>query len=185
MLKMKLLTLACALGILACGACFLPPSQRNSNPSLPPTQIDLKGIRTIGVRVTNNSEWRHIDASALAHAIEVGINGYTKETGAKAFALTATGQEDATIEIAIQSENAILEAKPAPPGTSRWSYKVTISATLTKHDGTVVWQETNLPYRSRPVSAANPVDVWNKPFFGDWVRYGIGSNLVFHMFNGH
>ena len=124
MLKMKLLTLACALGILACGACFLPPSQRNSNPSLPPTQIDLKGIRTIGVRVTNNSEWRHIDASALAHAIEVGINGYTKETGAKASALTATGQEDATIEIAIQSENAILEAKPAPPGTSRWSYKV-------------------------------------------------------------
>src|ERR1035438_9069294 len=97
MLEKKLLTLACAAGILACGACFLPPLPEHHRPPPLPARLALAGIQSIRVSVTNTSESHHLDPSDLALAVTKSINELTNETGVSAYDQRYAG--DAVLEI--------------------------------------------------------------------------------------
>jgi hypothetical protein len=137
-----LITLACAAGILACGACtFKIPA-----PPLAPA-INYSGIHSIGVDVSNLSASRHIDPSALARHIVASINENAKDTKVTAQAKEKTGIEDAVLKIVILDESAT----PVPQRTITrgqiWTIHVGLSATLKEKDGQVLWQEKEGNYR--------------------------------------
>jgi len=56
---------------------------RNIRPT-PPRKLDLQGIQSIRVEVTNASEFHHLDPSDLAQAVANAINWRTRETGVNA-----------------------------------------------------------------------------------------------------
>jgi len=143
MVEKKLLTVASAVGILACGACFLPPLPEPA----PPLRNALRGVRTIQITAANDSPSHHIDPSGLAQALMQNLNWKTSETGATAFVTQKAGVlEGAALAITILSE----DGKPIPlkdyPSLSRWKVVVKISATLTRQDGSQIWQETGTEY---------------------------------------
>jgi hypothetical protein len=109
----KLLTLAGAIGILACGACFGPSNYKPPPP--PPIQIDLRGIHTISVEVTDTSEAHHLDATALSQRVHDVLNIYRNGTGVTA---AEPGKPpDATLKITLLDAQAIA----GPPAAERMS----------------------------------------------------------------
>ena len=54
MFEKKMLTLCCAIGILAFGACFLPPLPQRQPPP-PPIRSGLRGLSNVEVAVANQS----------------------------------------------------------------------------------------------------------------------------------
>jgi hypothetical protein len=124
----KLLTVGCAVGILAWGACFDPP---------PRIRLNLQGSRRIVVRVTNTTETRHIDPAVLgpciAHAVNSDLRG-------KATAVVGgePGPEDIVLNVTISKEEAQPDPFDKKPNVTRWVFNVTLSASLNRSDGTVL-----------------------------------------------
>jgi len=136
MLGKKLLTLACVLGILACGACFGPIIEH-----LPIVRA-LANARSIQVVVTNVSPTRHVDPSLFADALVEALNQPYQE-GIEPASISATDAVQGTTADAILKVILLKEsARPLhdlfqPPGF--WKNSVTLSATLTSRDGRVHW----------------------------------------------
>src|ERR1035438_6901552 len=102
MLGKKLLTLACLLGILACGACSGPAYR-------PPVVRPMVGVRTIQVVVANDSESRQLDPARLSAAIVVMLNRRHDGIGNGAFQATSAetlGDADAVLDVKILKESA-------------------------------------------------------------------------------
>ena len=178
MVEKKLLTLACAVGILACGACFLPPAPYRP----PPPRIELQGIQSIRVAAANVSESHHVDPSALAQAVANSVELRARETGVNATAQGSAGPADAVLAITVLNESAT----PSPSSDKRLSLLINISATLTRQDGAVIWRETNAPYQfSYNLRSDDSEDVWQSAFLRTWVTNMLGNRLVYRMFYGH
>jgi len=178
MVEKKLLTLACAAGILACGACYLPPEPYRP----PPPRIELQGIQSIRVAAANVSELHHIDPSSLAQAVANSVELRARETGVNATAQGSAGPADAVLAITVLSESAILSLS----SNKRLSLLINISATLTRQDGVVIWRETDIPYQfSYNLRSDDSEDVWQSAFLRTWVTNMLGNRLVYRMFYGH
>jgi len=181
MIGKKFLTLACAAGILATGACFLPPLPEH-HPTSPPPLIDLAGIKTIRVEVLNQATVPHLVPSEVAEGVATRLNNRRRETGARAVVQPGTGNEDAVLSITILSESAAEAGTATQAGTRRWSLRSWVSATLTRRDGKVVGQLTNTPY-STPFIFTEPdaADVWKDPsahlrftnMLSNWLVYSL------------
>jgi|ERR1035438_1476691 hypothetical protein len=178
MVEKKLITLACAIGILACGACFLPPLPEHRPPPPPPLpqRLALAGIQSIRVSVTNTSELHRLNPSDLARAVTKSINEQVNETGVSAYDQRYAG--DAVLEIQVLSESS----KPFPSGQKGMVFEVTISATLTRKGGDVMWRETSVAY---PIACffaqADSSDVRNEPSVRNWVMSTLSNRLVNRM----
>lgn len=180
MLKKKLLTLACAVGILACGACmntWTPPP----TPPLAP-EIKASGIHSIGVEVINVSPSRHIDPSTLARSLVGSINVETKKTTVKAHTRKEPGTEDAVLKIAILDESVTHSPPQAISWGQLWTIHLSLSTTLTQKDGKVLWQEKEGNYQvpgfSRDPGQANPQYQWKD---SDWRYSNVAENLTFDL----
>jgi hypothetical protein len=176
MIEKKLITLACAIGILACGACFLPTLPEHQPPPPPLPRLALAGLQSIRVSVTNTSESHHLDPTDLALAVTKSINELTNETGVSAYDQRYAG--DAVLEIHVVSESSIT----IPPGNKGVIFQVTISATLTRKEGDVMWRETNAAY---PIACsfapADSSNVWTEPIVRNWVINALSQRLVHRM----
>jgi hypothetical protein len=193
MLKKKLLTLACALGILSFGACFPIPigQQPSPPPPPPPIRLDLQGIRSIRVAVENRSELQHLDPAILAQEIANQINWQSRGALVGGHAESGAQYEDAVLNVTILSETATPSpgmSVPGPPGTSRagnWSLLFKISATLTRKDGLVVWRQSDADY---PVPHMfGPADLsamWKNATRIDQMPQLLSRRLVHRMLNG-
>lgn len=190
MLEKKLLTLGCAMGILACGACFYPPpGGPPAGPPLPPlrprVRINLDGSRRILVRVTNVSETHHVDPVPVGSWIAESINTQSEGDAPIAIAGNETTPWDAVLQVSIVKESASETATQSPAGTSREAVQLNIDATLTLPDGTVVWRETNRPYRSGDWGLlANSADPWSPANLGHWIHYYVCRTIVSQAFYG-
>ena len=185
MLEKKLVTLGCAVGILACGACFLPPLPQHE-PLPPPVRLDLKGIQRIRVEVSNNSESHHLDPNALAGWIEIRINTQARGAGVKAFSqkTPASADADAVLQVTVLSETLAPDRPESTDGGEQWNVQVSLSAVLTKNDGQVVWRESNGDYRFlRSDARVDAADFWNGPGLKNWVTVETGWRLVARMLN--
>src|SRR5208283_5679577 len=109
MLRKKLLTIACVVGILACGACFMPspnqsPPVRPPIPISPPKRTDLSGIRMILVEVTNTSGTHHVDPQAFSRMIASVYNEHTHPLYPRAYTQGAPKPDDAVLQVTIMKE---------------------------------------------------------------------------------
>ncbi|MGD0631919.1 MAG: hypothetical protein ABR987_21510 [Terracidiphilus sp.] len=179
MLAKKLVTLGCAVGILACGACFLPPLHE---PPPPPVRLDFEGIQRIRVEVSNNSESHHLDPNALASFIEVRINSQARLAGVKAFSQKdpASADADGVLHVTVLSETVAPARPESTGGGEPWDVQVSLSAVLTKKDAQVVWRESDGDYRFlRSLSRANAAAIWKGPA----VRNLLGSETAWRLVN--
>jgi hypothetical protein len=175
----KLLTLACAVGILACGACFLPPLP----PPKPKPGIYLHSIRSIGVSVRNETESHHVNPSLLQQAAVMHINLLTNGIQVNAVGQGPVASDDAVLEVAIVNER-VSEFPPSHPGGCReLEFQISVYATLTRKDGRVMWQETNDQQTvSACLTRAEPSDAWNDQAQQFWLMDTVGKRLAYHMF---
>jgi hypothetical protein len=186
MLEKKLVTLACAVGILSCGACFLPPLPQRPPPPPPLQQLDLQGIQSIRVEVTNDSESHHLDPSELAQAVANSINWRNRETGVNAHVQKEAGDGDAILAVAIVNENATSGQPAAANRDEEWFFQITATAVLTKHDGQVVWSETNGVLQfSRKFTQKDPAELWNDPIVRNWLALAVGNRVTYRMLYLH
>jgi hypothetical protein len=184
MVEKKLLTLACAVGILACGGCFLLPDPK---PPALPVRIDVSGIRTIGVEVLNSSETHHLDPNTLARRIRDMITLQARDVKVKAVLRkgTAIGNEDATLQVTILGEHGEPEQPESRSMDAKWDFQVRVSAILTKKNGTVVWRESNPDYRfSTEVPPVKPAEILAHPSMQYFLTDGISERLVARMLSG-
>ena len=183
MIGKKLITLACAAGILACGACFLPPPHMHTPPP-PPVRLDLQGIGRIRVQVINASPTQHLDATQLANWLAGQIDAQAGRAAVTGFAAQQPGNEGAVLEVTILSESTNLQSAPASNGQSIWEIQLSLTATLTRTDGQLVWRESDGNYRaSRALLQEPEPDLWKEPVVQGWLTRGVGNRLVYRMMN--
>jgi len=183
MLKRKLLTLACAVGILASGACFNtwgPPT-----PPLAP-RIKSSGVHSIDVEVANLSQSQHIDPSTLARLVAESVNAYSRDTKVKAHARSNAGTEDTVLTITILDESAAHDpSRVLPSNMLPWSIDVSLSATLKQKDGQVLWQEKEDHYRvpswSKAVDTTYP---WKDPSVSYSLSFDVIRRMLFAELQG-
>jgi hypothetical protein len=181
MLFKKLLTLACVAGILLCGACFFPGGGPPAPPP-PPPLIDLQGVHRIEVAVTDASAASHVEPVVLAKAVAVSIDWKTKGSGVSAQAQRRAGAGDAVLQITILSESSAPVSDSHRPGIVRSMIDFSISASLTRRDGRVIWHETDGEY-SVPilVKLEDAPGLWKADAFRDEVFYGLSDRLADRM----
>jgi len=186
MLSKKLLTLACVLAILAFGGCIFIP---NGPPTAP--RIEFNGIHTIQVTATNTSESPHIDPAGLARAVVKQINSDAGATGIKGQALQAqqaqpeAGAPDAVLKITVLSESATLDPVTPSDKNMHWTFQFSISATLTKSDGEVVWSQTNAKYPLvRTYARKDPPEGWQNPAMLRSITSRLGTDLLVRVYYG-
>jgi hypothetical protein len=179
MVEKKLLTLAGVVGILACGACFLPPLPQHK-PEPPPIHNGLDGVQSIRVEVANASPSHHLDSADLARKIADAINEESWRTKVNAHVGKEAEAEDAVLAITVLSETV----EPATPTkTGRITFRVMDSATLTKPGGALVWRETEAGnWIECNVAEDNAADAWNVPGLVNGVDKALSDRLVFRMF---
>lgn len=137
MLEKKLITVGGAVGILALGACFLPPPQRKPPvPNLPPY---LSGIRTIAIRVDDASSGDHIGTAQISSTTAGKMNSLWRQNAVHSEPWQAGKTCDATLKIVILQKTSS-RGKRAPSSTP-WTFALCTSSTLTARDGTLLWKE--------------------------------------------
>lgn len=178
MLGKKLLTLACVAGIVALGACFLPPIPA----PLPPPRIDLHGIRHLCVTVSNKTEPQPIDPSTLAAHTAQWIDRRVDGRILRATASCAPS-DDGTLHLEMLSESATPQENSASPGPSRWCVAVTLNATLTDRSGAVVWRAANFEFvYPRPLPAPDAATLWRDR--ENQIAYLLASRLATRFLHG-
>ncbi len=176
MLKEKLRTLACALGILECGACF--NTWGSPTPPLAP-RIKSNGVHSIDVEVTNVSGSQHIDSFSLARLVAESVNAYSRDTKVKAHVRSNAGSEDTLLTITILDETAVRDtSRVLPSDILPWSIDVSLSATLKQKDGQVLWREKEHHYRVPSWSKA--VDT-TYPWKDSSVSYSLSFDVIRRM----
>jgi hypothetical protein len=180
MIEKKLLTLAGVVGILACGACFLPDLPQRQPPP-PPLSGVLDGIHDIRVEVKNASSSQHLDSADLARKIAESINEQSWRLKINAHDGKQAGGEDAVLAITVWRE--IVE--PATPAkTGRIRFLVMDSAALTKRDGELVWRETYVENSiGRYFAREDSNDAWKDPQLVDGISKVMSIWLVNRMTN--
>ena len=140
MLKKKLVTLACAVGILACGACFLPPLPEHL-PAPPPVQLELQGVHRIHVVVENASPAHHLDSDKLASWIAVRAKSLGRSKKVTAFGGPSAPDQDGELKVTVLSETATPAQNAKKDGSAEWTFQVNVSAELRNTAGVSVWRE--------------------------------------------
>jgi hypothetical protein len=181
MVRKKLVTLACAVGLLACGACFLPPLPQ---PAPPPLRLPLGRSRAVRVEVTNDAPTHHIDPVEFRGWIVAAINLQRQPVVPPAHIDGEASPDDAVLQIHIVDESAI--AEPANPAVANAAaVQVTLDATLTRPDGAIVWRQMHRLYRSDArYRFADSADPWSSPSFAAWVHDSVCHTLVSQMLDG-
>jgi hypothetical protein len=182
MVEKKLLTLAGVLGILGCGACFLPPLPQ-PKPAPPHVRTGLDGVQSIRVEVVNSSPSHHLDSADLAQKIAETINQQSWKAKINAHVEKEEKDEDAVLIINVVSETVV----PAPPSkTGRRTFLIKDSAKLTRLDGTQVWWESEaVNWITHHIDEEKTADAWKVPDLVDDVNRALAARLVLRMFYEH
>lgn len=176
--RKKLFTVACALGILACGACFLPPPR----PAAPPLAPDLRASRRIRVEAANTSPTQHIPPQRFGSTLVGRMNDRLARADIKARTNTEPKTGDAVLHIEILQES--VTSKPAPSYPKQagvvFNFSVVFNGTLTAANGAVVWHVTNRTCTSQPLYVSNVDAPWNDS--SHVIEYLLAQDVVNQIF---
>jgi hypothetical protein len=132
MLEKKLLTLGCAIEILACGACFLPPLPE-PKPPLPPA---LASVHIIAIDVEDGTASNFFDPRFMSNTTAGNFNRLWKEFPVRAKAFNAGGPSDATLKITVLRNKA--SCKPGDKGKQFCSFEMIASFAVTAAEGRIL-----------------------------------------------
>ncbi len=183
MLRKQLITLAAILGILGCGACFLPPLIPRTPPP-PPMHIDLRGVRTIGVTAANESEMHRLDAVQMAKSLAEDANDSVQETRVRLRAHRDGRDEDAQLKLVILKETAIRLPQRKPGAVQTWALRLNMAMTLTARNGRVIWQDANWQMDAGTGILAADEAAFLQRVSLQWVYDELGYLVARHMFYG-
>lgn len=173
----KLLTFACALGILAIGACFLPPLPEHRTPA-PPPPVSVHGVHSICVKVTNVSETHHIDPVTFGRWIVEAINRSRQPGWPRAHVGEPNNSGDAILQVSIENESAIPDQANNAQPNPRYTYTLWVDAELLTPSGLVIWKDSRPDYLSRGLLLAETGDPWRSTRFARWVHDYVCAVLV-------
>jgi hypothetical protein len=179
----KLIALAAVAGILAYGACFLPPPRLPAPPRPPRPHLDLRGSKRLRVTVTNTSDTHHFDAGMLEGCLADSINRRREAGVPAAVAGGEASAGDSILSIVIERESAVAEAQQLANDSTTWDFDVTISASAERADGVVVWKQAGRVYQG-VVLTAKDGDPWNSAAIGVRAHYYICDPLAVQMLSG-
>jgi hypothetical protein len=183
MLEKKLVTLVCAAGILACGACFLPPLPEHVPPP-PSVQLDLQGVHRIHVDAENASATHHLNADKLASWIAVKTGSEGRRLKLTAFSGPESTDEDGELKVTVVSESANPGQNAKKNGMVEWTFDVNVSAELRNKGGVTVWRENEGHYQFRHFETpGDEAAAWADNELRDWLTVDVGNRLVFRMLN--
>lgn len=186
MLGKKLLTIVCALGILASGACFGPIDHGPPRPAPPPLR-PMEGVHTIRVTVTNASDTKHFASSRLAQSVIDQINYLSKRRNSGLHAIGSEGAKpaDAVLAVTILTETPYSVNRVGPIGQADWKVACKASAILTANDGRVILSDPNLLLTERfsldLASDQGATFNWDAPIVKNQTLYMMGLTLVERM----
>lgn len=180
MRRKKLFTAACAAGILACGACFLPPPR----PAAPPLAPDLRASRRIRVEVANVSPTQHTPPPRFSRTLVEQMNYRLARANIKARTNTDAQAGDAVLHIEILQES--VTSKPAPSFPRQagvvFNFSVIFNGTLTAANGAVIWHVTNRTCTSQPLYVSNAAAPWDDS--SHVMDYLLAHDVVDQIFGG-
>jgi hypothetical protein len=132
MIKKKLLALAGVLGILACGACFLPPLPRQ-HAALPP---NLASVHLIAIHVEDATAGNLFDPLVMSNATASKFNQLWNDFPVRAEAFNAGEPGDAALRITVLRKTA--SCNPEDNGNQFCSFELTATFILTAADGRIL-----------------------------------------------
>jgi len=148
MVEKRLLTLAGVVGILACGACFLPPLPQKKAPLSPP----LTSVHRIAIRVQDGTAGNLFDPTIMSSATASNFNRILTDYQFRAETYNTRGHDDAVLRITVLNKTMSC----VPKGDGEYcSIELIASYILTAIDGRVllsrsresskngIWQQGN------------------------------------------
>ena len=132
MVEKKLLTIAGVAGILACGACFLPPLPQKKAP-LPPA---LASVHRITIQVEDGTGNKLFDPLIMSNATASNFNELWSGFPVRAEAVNAGEPGDTLLSITVHRKT--VSCKAESKDKLFCSYEMIISVTLTDANGRVL-----------------------------------------------
>jgi hypothetical protein len=129
MVKKKLLTLAGLAGILACGACFLPPLPRERSP-LPTV---LASVHKIAIKVEDGTAGNLFDPQIMSNATAANFNRLWEQYPVRAEAFNPGGRGDAVLKIIVHHK--VTSCNSESNGKQFCSIELIATYTLTTVNG--------------------------------------------------
>lgn len=158
--RKKLLTMASAVGLLASGACFLPPPRR--------PRIHPHVINSVLVKVTDASGSPLLDKDQFGRWIADAINAQSQGQGPSARFGGAAKPGDVVLEVELAQELA--KSKPIESGLFEWHFDLLTSLTLSAPNGAAL---SGLPARLHhwrgPLPVSSPELAWRDPALRVWL----------------
>jgi hypothetical protein len=180
MLKKKLLTAVCALGILACGACFLPPLPER-RPTAPPLPVYARWRQIHSVRVVamDVSDSHHLYGDDLAMKVANRINWTAGANGIRAFASHQPANEDAVMEFKVEKESATPWTVQSTQKQRTWSFSIGVSVSLTDRNGLVRWRDAEPAILFRAgFPPDSSIDIWKQAGFNESLPEFLGDRVA-------
>ena len=137
MLDKKLLTAGSAIGILAMGACFLPPDRSPSHP-LPPY---LGSIQTIAVNVEDMTGESTMDSYTMSAATASSFNRLWAEYPVYAVPHRAGAHSDVVLHIVVTQKS--LSRVRTAGNRELWEFQISTDSTLISNNGQLLWRRPN------------------------------------------
>jgi hypothetical protein len=143
--------------------------------------MDLQGIQSIGVNVTNVSASHHLDPTIFAKQTAFDFNLKARKCGVSAHSVNDPGVDQAELEITVLSENATPHSPPTPGKPADWLFQLKTSATLKTKAGQVLWHTDDAYSIVHRLYAEGATAPWSPPFLRIWLTDGLSSRLVDKM----
>ena len=171
MLDKQLVTLGSAIGILAMGACFLPPSRSRSYP-LPPY---LGSIQTIAINVEDVTGANTMKSESMSTETAASFNRQWSEFPIHAVPQRADAQSDVVLHIVV-TQKSFSHLRSAG-NRELWEFQISSELTLTSKDGRILWSKPNRATRlSRWFAASAGMPSWNDRGVTRDVAYDLAMN---------
>lgn len=186
MVRKQLLTVGCVLGILACGACFLPPIK--TTPTYPPAPLreELHGIKAIRVVVDDASATHFVDASQVAACVTQNLDGRAGRTHIRSDNRETPRAGNALLRITIKNVTTTENQYAQQGAAKRWSLGVTIDATLSDADGKTLWEQKDQTYRDDDsFESDDPATIWKTSRALNWLSGRFSDQILGAMFYGN
>jgi hypothetical protein len=186
MLRKKLLTIACVVGILAGGACFLPPIK--NTPTYPPAPLrdELRGIKTIDLFVDDGSGSHFLVPGRVMGLIAGNADARERQTHISCLFRATPRPKDAVLRITLLDESATPRAPISSQSAPLWLLQLTVDAKLTGPDGQILWQQQKVTYsHNESIQTNDPAEAWKDPKVSHWLFTEFSDRLLGAMFYGN